>query len=287
MQVEETTQSTPLRPTRAGFVRGLPLTMPVGEVIERGREVGLELQPSDIHAARYYMRQVAAAESSSIPQQLLLGGTFVTKREPRKGSRAANSANSANGANGTAAANGAQTVEKAGLQEPLAVLRDADYELPEEEEPETAITSKRRGRKPAPVQKNAKFETKHTKDHAKDLKSAKDIKNAKDIKSAHKAKSDGKANGASANGLHSRLQARLRNVTFRDTAREERDAAREQKATIGKALLDLDTPIKPRGKRGVQTADALEQQVRTIALRVGTQRVRELLDAMEELARKA
>lgn len=55
MQGQETT--TALKPTRASFIRGLPVDMPVQEVIERGREVGLEIQPSDIHAARYYMRQ--------------------------------------------------------------------------------------------------------------------------------------------------------------------------------------------------------------------------------------
>ena len=56
---------TPLRPTRAGFVRALPLTMPIEEVIERAREVGLELKPSDIHSARYYMRQQAAAAEAA------------------------------------------------------------------------------------------------------------------------------------------------------------------------------------------------------------------------------
>jgi hypothetical protein len=61
MQAQET---TPLKPTRASFVRGLPETMPIAEVIERGREAGLEIKPADIHAARYYMRQTAAAQAN-------------------------------------------------------------------------------------------------------------------------------------------------------------------------------------------------------------------------------
>ena len=61
MSSEETTPIS--KPTRAAFIRGLPIEMPVEEVIERGRELGLALQPSDIHAARYYMRQAAAAEA--------------------------------------------------------------------------------------------------------------------------------------------------------------------------------------------------------------------------------
>lgn len=88
MQVEETQTSMTngsLKPTRAGFIRSLPLAMAVEEVIERGREAGLELQPSDIHAARYYMRQAAAAEAASKPptiaQQLMLGGTISASRD--------------------------------------------------------------------------------------------------------------------------------------------------------------------------------------------------------------
>jgi hypothetical protein len=56
MQVEETQTSATdlsLKPTRAGFIRSLPLAMPVEEVIERGRELGIVLQPSDIHALLY------------------------------------------------------------------------------------------------------------------------------------------------------------------------------------------------------------------------------------------
>jgi hypothetical protein len=78
MAAEQTTTS--LKPTRGGFVRGLPLSMPIEEVIERGREAGLELQPSDIHSTRYYMRQAAAAEAarkSSVTQQLQLGPGFI------------------------------------------------------------------------------------------------------------------------------------------------------------------------------------------------------------------
>lgn len=250
MQVEETTPSTPLRPTRAGFVRGLPLTMPVEEVIERGREVGIELQPSDIHAARYYMRQAAAAESSSIPQQLLLGGTFVTKREPRNGS--------ANGASKAASTNG-QSVEKASAPA-IQVQRDLDEPS---DEPEPEVITPRRGRKAA-----VKAEA-----------------HASRASKADKAEAKQKAAG----GLHSRLQARLRNATFRETAREEREPVREQKLSAGKALLlDLDNALKqPKSKRATQATETLEEQLRLIALRLGTQRAREILDHMEELARRA
>ncbi|MET0386762.1 MAG: hypothetical protein ABW321_12425 [Polyangiales bacterium] len=65
MQAQDTT--TPLKPTRASFIRSLPETMPVEEVIERGREAGLVIQPSDIHAARYYMRQGAGAPPTGKP----------------------------------------------------------------------------------------------------------------------------------------------------------------------------------------------------------------------------
>lgn len=282
MQVEETTPSTPLRPTRAGFVRGLPLTMPVEEVIERGREAGIELQPSDIHAARYYMRQAAAAESSSIPQQLLLGGTFVTKREPRAANGAAKtisttSATSATSANGT---NGSShpSAEKHEKQEKItqaesASSADADEDFSEAVE---AAAPKRRGRK-------AKAETKPLAQPTRTTRASAVTK----ANGTHATRAT-IANGA--NGLHTRLQARLRNATFRETAREERQtaSAREIKATVGKALLlDLDNALKPRSKRAAQTAEAMEEQLRLIALRVGTQRVREILDEMEELAARA
>jgi hypothetical protein len=55
-----------LKPTRASFIRGLPLSMPVEEVIERGREIGISIQPSDVHSARYYMRQEADAQLSAV-----------------------------------------------------------------------------------------------------------------------------------------------------------------------------------------------------------------------------
>jgi hypothetical protein len=84
MQLEETTTTTSLKPTRASFIRSLPLEMPVEEVIERGREAGIVVQPSDVHAARYYMRQAAAREAASKPpsiaQQLMLGGTITPQR---------------------------------------------------------------------------------------------------------------------------------------------------------------------------------------------------------------
>jgi hypothetical protein len=260
--------------------------MPVEEVIERGREVGIELQPSDIHAARYYMRQVAAADASSIPQQLLLGGTFVTKREPRGGKGAAvktahptgsTSATSANGAtstNGVTSANGASSAnaekldklaQSDGAHGAQSLRFDDAAEDDVSNEPEVA-TPKARGRGKAGSKTAAK--------------------------AANKA--EPKANGA--NGLHSRLQARLRNATFRETAREERDereqrnatSTRDVKATVGKALLlDLDNALKPRGKRAAKTTEAMEEQLRLIALRVGTQRAREILDEMEALAARA
>jgi hypothetical protein len=62
MQGQET---TPLKPTRASFIRGLPETMPVAEVIERGREAGLDINPSDVHSARYYMRQGGGLQPAS------------------------------------------------------------------------------------------------------------------------------------------------------------------------------------------------------------------------------
>lgn len=68
MQAED--DPMPLKPTRAGFVRGLPETMPIDEVIERAREIGLPLNPSDVHSARYYMRQEALAKLSSRPSSV-------------------------------------------------------------------------------------------------------------------------------------------------------------------------------------------------------------------------
>jgi hypothetical protein len=198
------------------------------------------------------MRQVAAAESSSIPQQLLLGGTFVTKRGPRDGSA------------GKAANGSAQSVEKASPVQAVKVPIDPDDD-DSLDEPATEVVQSGRGRKAA-VKAQPKVEAKATK---------------------------------GANGLHSRLQARLQNATFRETAREEREtarqaerqAAREEKKRIsaGKALLlDLDNALKqPKSKRAAQASEALEEQLRLIALRVGTQRVREIMDDMEELARRA
>jgi hypothetical protein len=92
MQAENTTpntQSAQLKPTRSSFIRSLPESMPVEEVIERGREVGLTIQPSDIHSVRYYMRQEAIAPTPTAP---VLGRKFLQPRsvgtpakvEPRK-----------------------------------------------------------------------------------------------------------------------------------------------------------------------------------------------------------
>lgn len=57
-----------LLPTRAAFIRGLPESMPIEEVIERGREIGLSINPSDVHSVRYYMRQEAARKAPPQPQ---------------------------------------------------------------------------------------------------------------------------------------------------------------------------------------------------------------------------
>jgi hypothetical protein len=272
MQVEESTPTTSLRPTRAGFVRGLPLTMPIAEVIERGREAGIELQPSDIHAARYYMRQVAAKESSDIPQQLLLGGTFVTKRPPGgRGQKAANGT-AANGANGSASADGAAKIVSSAAgshSESAKALSFDGFDQPDlPERPDHAASSAettdervrtmptRRGRKPAHVEVAA---------------------------------------SEPQTSLHTRLQSRLRQATFRDTAREaaEARAERDERATIGKAL---DVPAKGRGKRVAKSLEShpghpghqhQEEELRLIALRIGTQRARELLDEMEALAARA
>jgi hypothetical protein len=64
MSADETQQ---LKPTRASFIRALPLSMPVDEVIERGREIGISIQPADVHSTRYYMRQEADAQLSAVP----------------------------------------------------------------------------------------------------------------------------------------------------------------------------------------------------------------------------
>lgn len=63
MSADETQQ---LKPTRGSFIRSLPLSMPVDEVIERGREIGISIQPSDVHSARYYMRQEDDARQSAV-----------------------------------------------------------------------------------------------------------------------------------------------------------------------------------------------------------------------------
>jgi hypothetical protein len=319
MQVEETTQSSPLRPTRAGFVRGLPLTMPVEEVIERGREVGIQLQPSDIHAARYYMRQQQAAGGTSIPQQLLLGGTFTAKRGNGNQAHAVDGAN-ANGANGI---NTSAALENTG-----AVDKGADDDDFAQEQAAVVAAPKRR----KIVQSKAVQQLiAGTKENAQAVAQTK----GKD-----KDKDKEKDNGSNGSALHDRLQARLANATFRETSREEKRSAREEqrsareeqrsareeqrsareaqrsareerqaerqnerqsartkqeraarqerldKATIGKALLDAES-VKSRNKRAVQSTDKLEEQARLIALRLGTQRVRELLDEMEALARQA
>jgi hypothetical protein len=85
---ETTTTTTPLKPTRASFIRGLPESMPVAEVIERGREAGIEINPTDVHSARYYMRQAAGlppAPGSYAPPSEQAGALAVpAKRDPAK-----------------------------------------------------------------------------------------------------------------------------------------------------------------------------------------------------------
>jgi hypothetical protein len=87
MQAED--DPTPLKPTRASFVRGLPESMPLEEVIERGREAGISLNPSDVHSVRYYMRQEALAKLSSrpiavVPQLMHASPVTRAKPEPAK-----------------------------------------------------------------------------------------------------------------------------------------------------------------------------------------------------------
>jgi hypothetical protein len=93
MQGQETT-TMPLKPTRASFIRSLPISMPVEEVIERGREVGLEIQPSDIHAQRYYMRETAGPEAPAKPAspQTTLGVSFTSPASQDKEHRLVKSA---------------------------------------------------------------------------------------------------------------------------------------------------------------------------------------------------
>lgn len=81
-----------MKPTRASFIRSVPISMPVEEVIERAREAGLDLQPSDIHAARYYMRQ--AATGSPSPKR-----TIVQPRIRDTASEANGAANATHDAN--------------------------------------------------------------------------------------------------------------------------------------------------------------------------------------------
>lgn len=82
MQGQETTS---LKPTRASFIRGLPESMPVAEVIERGREAGIDINPTDVHSARYYMRQEAApppAPRSAFAPASEQGGSVETSTKP-------------------------------------------------------------------------------------------------------------------------------------------------------------------------------------------------------------
>lgn len=58
--------------SRAEFVRGFPLEMPVAQVIASGKRKGILIKPSDVHAARYYMRKAAEqqnGESTKSPQK--------------------------------------------------------------------------------------------------------------------------------------------------------------------------------------------------------------------------
>jgi hypothetical protein len=61
--------------------------MPIEEVIERGREAGIQLNPSDVHSTRYYMRQEALAQLSSRPASVpqLVPATPFVRATPDKG----------------------------------------------------------------------------------------------------------------------------------------------------------------------------------------------------------
>lgn len=45
----------------SAFVRTQPLTMPVAEVIKRGRAAGITISPAGVYSTRGYMRQQGAA----------------------------------------------------------------------------------------------------------------------------------------------------------------------------------------------------------------------------------
>lgn len=301
MQVEETTQSE-LRPTRAGFVRALPLSMPVEEVIERGREAGIQLQPSDIHAARYYMRQGGGA-----PQQLTLGGTFANKREGRNGS-----AQVLDASNGKSDA----------LEKTSVVNKLVDPDDDEDEEAPAVLAPRRRkivhskatieaaqakenkdGNGVAlhdrlqarlanvtfreTARENAREERKAERQAAREERETAREAEREERKAERLAAREQRQN-ARANVRQNARQTELQNARQSARAKQERQARQErlEKATIGKALLNADS-IKSR-KRAAQATEVLEEQLRLIALRLGTQRVRELVDAMETLAaRKA
>jgi hypothetical protein len=75
MQADE---NLALKPTRASFIRSLPEAMPVDEVIERGREVGLVINPSDVHSVRYYMRQVNKGQPQRKPTSTSTASTATS-----------------------------------------------------------------------------------------------------------------------------------------------------------------------------------------------------------------
>lgn len=315
MQVEETTQSD-LRPTRAGFVRGLPLSMPVEEVIERGREAGIQLQPSDIHAARYYMRQGGGA-----PQQLTLGGTFASKRDGRNGG------NGANGAGGQLldASNGkSDALKKTSVVNKLV---DPDDDDDEDAAPAVLASAPRRRKivhSKATIEAAQAKESKDSngvalhdrlqarlanatfretaRENAREERKAERQAAREERQTARETAREAEREERKAERLAAReqrqnarqnvrqnaRQAELQNARQSARAKQERQARQErlEKATIGKALLNADS-IKSR-KRAAQATEVLEEQLRLIALRLGTQRVRELVDAMEALAaRKA
>ncbi|HET6336016.1 MAG TPA: hypothetical protein VFG30_22475 [Polyangiales bacterium] len=121
MQADETLS---LKPTRASFIRSLPEAMPVEEVIERGREIGLVINPSDVHSVRYYMRQ-------------------STKGEPTRKSTASTASTAATSAT---SATSTSTLDRAGI----AATVKRNYELIEAQQTDLPDHS------PAPVMNGKK-----------------------------------------------------------------------------------------------------------------------------------
>jgi hypothetical protein len=69
--------------TRAGFVRGLPLEVPVDEVIRRGKAAGLEIKKGDVYAARHYMKNGDRASAPTLSVASGNGAIRVNNRPSR------------------------------------------------------------------------------------------------------------------------------------------------------------------------------------------------------------